>query len=223
MGYFRRVYIFPFVRLVPLLIACVMLLTACTTDRHVVTGGLIQKRKYRPGWHLDFPSRSATPRAERNAAERPRTIHAAPQGSIVQPSDRPLAPAVIVAPLTASAEPVQETRSVRPALSPATPAWRLSCISAQDGEENLMPKKKWNVLAVPVFVLGLGAVALGFVTASTLAVLIVAVITVVLGAIALRRIRSRDQAGKGFALIGFILGLFVLLFVAISIASIGFM
>ena len=84
-----------------------------------------------------------------------------------------------------------------------------------------MPKKKWNVLAVPVFVIALGAVALGFLTTSVPAVLITAVVAVVLGAIALRRIRSHDEAGKGFALIGFIIGLVTLFFAGLAIISAG--
>jgi hypothetical protein len=113
------------------------------------------------------------------------------------------------------AAPIYRPHMLRKVILPAR------YIATQDGEENLMPKKKWNVLAVPVFVLALGAVTLGFFTTSTLAVLLAAVVTVALGAITLRHIRTHDEAGKGFALIGFIIGLFVLLFVGISIATAG--
>lgn len=84
-----------------------------------------------------------------------------------------------------------------------------------------MPKKQWNKLAIPVFVLGLGSMAMGFLTTSTAAALGVALVAVVLGAIALKNIRAKDQAGKGFALIGFILGIFALLFTAITISVVG--
>ena len=80
-----------------------------------------------------------------------------------------------------------------------------------------MPKKKWNALAVPVFILGIGSIAMGILTTSTAAALVVAMTAVVFGAISLKHIRAKDQAGKGFALVGFILGVFALLFTAIAV------
>ncbi|MEO8590125.1 MAG: DUF4190 domain-containing protein [Flavobacteriales bacterium] len=213
---------FAFARIALLLFACVILLSACTTDRHVVTGGLIQKRKYRPGWNVDLGFRNdRTPVTNRTTVERMIPVRRVHNKALVAAQERSIAVVRTSAPITASIAPLRivhpltRLHLLRAAILPER------IMATQDGEENLMPKKKWNVLAVPVFVLALGSLTLGFLTTSTLAVLLAAVVTVALGAIALRHIRSHDEAGKGFALIGFIIGLFVLLFVGISIATAG--
>lgn len=221
-GYFRRVFRFSFARIGPLFLSCAILLGACTTDRQVVTGGLIQKRKYRPGWNVDLGFRNdRTPTAHRTIVERMAPVHRVHDRKLVPAQERSIAVMRTSAPITASTAPVRIAHPLsRPHLLRAV-ILPESITATQDGEENLMPKKKWNVLAVPVFVLALGSLTLGFLTTSTLAVLLAAVVTVALGAITLRHIRSHDEAGKGFALIGFIIGLFVLLFVGISTATTG--
>lgn len=92
----------------------------------------------------------------------------------------------------------------------------------QDGDENVVPKKKWNRLAIPTLVLALGTIALALFTTSTTAVILAAVTTLVVGGISLRQIRKREEAGKGFALVGLILGLIATLITAMAIAVVGF-
>ena len=226
MGYFRPMRYCSVHQVGFLLAVCIVLITACSTDRHVVTGGLIQKRKYRPGWHMDLDFRNDQPsNTHRSTAIRLMARNSANTRAVIDVFERPLAFAKDREPITASIAPVRPMRTrasmrhqVREVLTPLRKA-----DSALDGEENLMPKKKWNMLAVPVLVLALGTVALAFLVPSTLAVLVAGALTVVLGAISLRHIRSHDEAGKGFALTGFIIALFALLFTGISIAAYGFL
>ena len=92
----------------------------------------------------------------------------------------------------------------------------------QDGDENVVPRKKWNRLAVPTLVSAVSIIALAIFTTSTTAVILAAITTLVLGGISLRQIRRREEAGKGFALVGLILGLIATLITAMAIAVVGF-
>jgi lysylphosphatidylglycerol synthetase-like protein (DUF2156 family) len=85
-----------------------------------------------------------------------------------------------------------------------------------------MPKKRWNRLAIPAFVLALLTVFLALFTVSTTAVILVAAATIVLAGVSLKQIRREEQAGKGFALAALIIGLIAALITAISIIVVGF-
>ena len=85
-----------------------------------------------------------------------------------------------------------------------------------------MPKKRWNQLAIPAFILALFTIYLGLFTLGTTAVIVAAVITIVVAGISLRHIRKREQAGKGFALAALMIGLIAALVTAITIAVVGF-
>lgn len=124
--------------------------------------------------------------------------------------------------LSSIAPIVQEAPS--PSLSRATKTIvhiETETITAAQDEENLMPKKKWNRLAIPAFVAALGTVALGLFTSSTSAVLAGVLITLLLAGIALRRIRIHEQSGKGFAFAALMIGVIAALITALTIANYG--
>lgn len=88
-------------------------------------------------------------------------------------------------------------------------------------QENLMPKKRWNRLAIPALVAALGTICLGLFTSSTYAVLGGIFVTLLLAGISLRRIRIHEQAGKGFAFAALMIGVIAALVTALTIASYG--
>ena len=194
---------------------CALLLNACLAYRQTTKHGMMDQTKAPPGWHSNFRIRADDEATERRTG-RIRWIR-------VRDPLRRTAPA--------SAERVPEQARMLPPNvedhdpEPRTARERISAHSSvvttrpadalPPTQEDLMPKKEWNKLAIPVFALGMGSMAVGLLTTSTAAALGVAVAAVVLGAIALKHIRAKDQAGKGFALIGFILGIFALFFTAI--------
>lgn len=90
----------------------------------------------------------------------------------------------------------------------------------QDEGENLMPRKKWNAVAVPAFVSSLGTVALGFGTNLWLLVGAIA-LTFILCAWSIARIRRKEQAGKGFTMAALIIGVLAALLTLMSIGRYG--
>ncbi len=84
-----------------------------------------------------------------------------------------------------------------------------------------MPRKRWNRLAVPAFVAAAGTVYLGLSTTSAFVVIAAIVVTFTLAGIALKRIRTHEQAGKGFAFAALMIGVFAALLTAISIGFYG--
>jgi hypothetical protein len=94
---------------------------------------------------------------------------------------------------------------------------------AEDEEpENLMPRKRWNRLAIPAFVLAGATLYIALTSVQTTLVLLLAGLTLLVAGIALRRIRNREQAGKGFALIALLVGVIALLLTSVAIAVYGF-
>lgn len=87
----------------------------------------------------------------------------------------------------------------------------------QDGDENVVPRKEWNKLAVPAFVLALLTVAAGFTLTHVGVVALAVLATIIVAAVSLKQIRRREQAGKGFALIALIIGLIAALFTALVV------
>jgi hypothetical protein len=85
-----------------------------------------------------------------------------------------------------------------------------------------MPKKRWNWMGVVAFLMAGGTVLLGFSALGTTAVLIAAVLTALVAGLTLRRIRKREQAGKGFALIALLVAVIALVITGVSIAVLGF-
>ncbi|MBK9176052.1 MAG: hypothetical protein IPM46_06880 [Flavobacteriales bacterium] len=88
-------------------------------------------------------------------------------------------------------------------------------------EENLMPRKRWNKLAVPAFIAALGTVYLGLFTSGTYAVIGALLVTFVLAGFSLRTIRKKEQAGKGFAFAALMIGVIAALVTALTIVYYG--
>lgn len=84
-----------------------------------------------------------------------------------------------------------------------------------------MPKKKWNRLAVPAFVAAAGTAYLGLTTTNVFLVIAAIAITLALAGISLKRIRTREQSGKGFAFAALMIGVIAALLTAISIGYYG--
>lgn len=133
-----------------------------------------------------------------------------PEDATVDVSDSPSA-----APLVTSISPV--VRMVPTAMTEASAATEPH--SPQD--ENLMPKKRWNRVAVPAFVAALGTVYLGLFTSGAYAVIGALLVTLVLAGISLRTIRKKEQAGKGFAFAALMIGVIAALVTALTIAYYG--
>ncbi len=108
----------------------------------------------------------------------------------------------------------------------AKPIIRLEAISdrAHNGaqQQQEIPKKKWNKFAIPAFLAALATLYLGFFGTSTIAVIIALGVTFILSGISLRQIRSRDEAGKGFALAALMIGVIAAVATAIVTYAIGF-
>ncbi len=113
--------------------------------------------------------------------------------------------------------PVTRQRSIPVECSIASP------ITAQprDEPENLMPRKRWNWLAIPAFLLAGATLFIALTTVQTALVLLLAGSTLIVAGISLKRIRKREQAGKGFALIALVVGIIALLLTGVAIAVYG--
>jgi hypothetical protein len=92
----------------------------------------------------------------------------------------------------------------------------------QAEQENLMPRKRWNWMGVVAFLMAGGTVFLGFSALGTTAVLLSAGLTALVAGLTLRRIRKREQGGKGFALLALLIAFLALVVTGVSIAVLGF-
>lgn len=103
----------------------------------------------------------------------------------------------------------------------ATSGYLVPTSPEESAQENLMPKKEWNRLAVPAFIAAAGTVYLGLTTTSAFVVIAAILVTLTLAGIALKRIRTHRQSGKGFAFAALMIGVFAALLTAISIGFYG--
>ncbi len=206
----------------------VLLLTACANDKSVVRNSPFQKRSLRPGWHVDL-SLGRERKAMQVPHERSPTLAPALlDARIVVPSGSTLLPLSTEAtfPLRQETGPItpesaELARFSFPANATNAPGVAVPDPPLQEQVDS-MPKKRWNRLAIPAFVLALLTVFLALFTVSTTAVILVAAATIVLAAVSLKQIRREDQAGKGLALAALIIGLIAALITAISIIAVGF-
>jgi len=90
----------------------------------------------------------------------------------------------------------------------------------EEEDENIMPRKRWNWLAIPAFLAALGTIVLGFST-NLWALIGAIVLTLVLAAWSIARIRRRNQAGKGFAMAALMIGVFAAVLTAIAVIRYG--
>ena len=186
--------------------------------------GFLQKRKHLPGWHLSiFQKERSVPRSsvkyDRIAADPIDNVHEKEEGS------GPSASISLNSGAGSVQRPKPKTEAV-PVKSEAKPAIQLETISdrAENGpeQEQEIPKKKWNKFAIPAFLAALVTIYLGFFGTSTVAVIIALGVTFILSGISLRQIRSRDEAGKGFALAALMIGVIAAVATAIVTYAIGF-
>lgn len=140
----------------------------------------------------------------------PPTDHAPPTEAMV-PEEEPIATAPFV---RASESPVCAEKT-------STVVSSAPVHAMPPEQENLMPKKRWNRLAVPAFVAALGTVYLGLFTGSTYAVIAGLFVTLMLAGFSLRQIRHREEAGKGFAFAALMIGVIATLITALTIARYG--
>lgn len=210
-------------RLLPLL-----LLTACANDKSVVHNSPFQKRTLRPGWHVDL-SLGRERKAVQEPQERSPTLAPALLDARIEVSS-----GSTLVPLGAEATlpPRRETGPMTPvsaelaSISFPANATNIPGVAFPDPplqeQVDTVPRKRWNRLAIPAFVLALVTIFLALFTLSTTAVILVAAGTIVLAGVSLKQIRREEQAGKGFALAALIIGLIAALITAISIIVVGF-
>ena len=184
----------------------VLLLSACANDKAVVRNSPFQKRTLRPGWHVDL-SLGRQRKAVQVPQERSPTLAPA-----LLDTRNEVSSGSTLLPLSAEVTPPprQETGPITPVSAELAnisfPANATNAPGVAFPDERLqeqvdtMPKKRWNRLAIPAFVLALLTVFLALFTVSTTAVILVAAATIVLAGISLKQIRREEQAGKGFAL-----------------------
>ena len=84
-----------------------------------------------------------------------------------------------------------------------------------------MPRKRLQPLAIPAFLVAVGAILLGFQVNNILLVVALLVVAITLAGVSLRRMRDHDRSGKGFALPGMVLALVALLFAAMQVLRTG--
>ncbi|WKZ65166.1 MAG: DUF4190 domain-containing protein [Flavobacteriales bacterium] len=197
-------------------ILLLILLGACSGQRGSVHESGLQRRVHRPGWHLDLGLRRESVQRE-------------PMASVQRLGERP--PPPFAAPLPEPAlrqqpwhalpamQPVEVAMVSAPRPAEALPAYLPSTTADQDPDD-LMPKKRWNALAVPAFAAGLGTIALGFGT-NLLALVGAIALTLLLAGLSIRRIRRKEQAGKGFAFAALMTGVLAALLTAMSIGRYG--
>jgi hypothetical protein len=205
-----------------------LLLTACANDKAVVRNSPFQKRTLRPGWHVDL-SMGHERKALQVPQERSPTL--APT-RLVSRTEVPSGSTLVPLSAEATLPPRQETGPTAPVSAElASISFPANATNApgiafpdQPLQEQVytIPKKRWNRLAIPAFVLALLTVFLALFTVSTIAVILVAAATIVLAGVSLKQVRREEQAGKGFALAALIIGLVAALITAISIIGVGF-
>lgn len=147
-----------------------------------------------------------------------------PEGALA--SDATGTNAAATAEATTASATGSETRSpLKPRSAPIAPRAAAAPIAPAPREEppqeNLMPKKRWNRLAVPAFIAAAGTVYLGLTTTSAFVVIAAILVTLTLAGISLKRIRTHRQSGKGFAFAALMIGVFAALLTAISIGFYG--
>ncbi|MBK8226031.1 MAG: DUF4190 domain-containing protein [Flavobacteriales bacterium] len=197
----------------------VLLLMACSGSRSTVQERRIQHRRHSNGWHIDLDARRREPRTRIRDLE---SRHA--NLPVLAPTVEERAPITAAA---TPAPPFTATLADQRAIKEAVRRTQLTGLPTalkpvirQEEDENIMPRKKWNALAVPAFASGVSAIVLGFGT--NLWLLIGAIVlTLVLAGWSIKRIRRREQAGKGFAIAALLIGVFAALLTIMSIVRYG--
>ncbi|MBK9147214.1 MAG: DUF4190 domain-containing protein [Flavobacteriales bacterium] len=197
----------------------VLLLMACSSSRSTVQERRLQHRRHMTGWHIDLKARRSEPRTRIRDLEA-RSLDPSVLAGMVE-ERTPIAAAALpaIAFIAARVEAhANDEGDPSAAIPDATTG--LTPIDQQEEDGNIMPRKKWNALAVPAFASGLGTIALGFGTNLWLLIGAIA-LTLILAGWSIARIRRREQAGKGFAMAALLIGVFAALLTIMSIVRYG--
>lgn len=202
-----------------MIMGVVLLFAGCASGPRRVSEGWLQKRQHRPGWHVDLGGRSSFD-AERHRPRMVRMELRSPGLPLMNASAErhPLSSRVHVQPepaMHAEAAPAPDVAVDVVVRSPVLQR-------ASTDQEDLMPHKRWNRLAVPAFAVSLGAVALALFTTSTIAVIAALVVALVLAGISIRQIRWREERGKGFAIAALMIAVIAAIVTAMVTAVVGF-
>lgn len=198
------------------------LLSGCAQQNNAVVGRYsIQKRKYQPGWHVELFQRSKAGQPEHTvrrytapAVEHNEEIAAMSMGTIEQEQEvDAFGPSASLNDIDRSAasgprETFAQASIGAPAVAPA--------------QENQMPRKRLQPLAIPSALLVGTGITLAFVSNSALLVAAALLMGLVLAAVSLRRIRTQERSGKGFALVALVLGTMAALITTMVIIRSGF-
>ncbi len=199
------------------IVLCTLLLS-CGNARRVGDTGLLQKRKYLPGWDLALFSNDPKRSSSRNS-----DVHH------IEPI------------VTASADHTRDLRSnkesghdvpvtIERSIDTHLPSsYRpigsndtlLELVQELPETEVSQHKKPVNLLAPVVFLTAIAAIGIGLTSTNTLAVIVLLGITFILAAISIKRIRKHDMGGKGFAIIGLTLAALTSVATAIAIVTAG--
>ncbi len=202
-----------------------LLFWGCAGEKRVTDTGFLQKRKFRPGWDLSIGKpkldqqvgsidRKSTPRVD------PVSEPSAEKLQERFPQEELHASLHSAEEILSSAEPEEE--NIERSSITIEAAKNAAYVEKDPDQEDLLPKKRWNWLAIPAFVASLGIVAIGLYTTSTIWVIIAIAVTFILAGISIRQIRKREEAGKGFAIAALLIALLAVVATAIAIAVVGF-
>lgn len=201
-----------------MLMGLALLVVGCAGGPRRVSEGWLQKRQHRPGWHLDLDARSdlAVRRVTRleHLDLRIPDLTMGKASCERHPLPSRMDPGSVIVMRASAASASRASAEVG--------AGDLLVRSVSTDQEDLMPRKRWNRLAVPAFVVSLGAVALALFTTSTIAVIAALVVAMVLAGISIRQIRWREEAGKGFAMAALMIAVIAAIVTAMVTAVVGF-
>lgn len=198
----------------PLLLGLLLVLSGCSTSNEVIGRGPIQKRKFRPGWHVDFGNR--TP----DRPARVRSVHEPSPIAVHTPwSDRSVEPQLLASRSTAKMEPPPKAPVWSGKSRPAFTAQVI--VQAADGTtialEEATPnanERRWNFMAIVSGIfLVLSAIAISLGGGGIIAYLLT--FSVLTGIIGLLLCIKYKERGKGIA-IAAILGPVLLLALVVA-------
>jgi hypothetical protein len=207
------------------LVILLFALVACGQQKNSAVGDRpFQKRKFMPGWHIDIARakpEAQPPRKSGSKMSNPRRLEiVADVGTMIETTISPEVTASLGYNPEA-APPILPREQTAPAGVLDLQLAPLIAPAARD-TSNIMPRKRFNVLAIPSLLFVAAGITFAFTTNSALLVLAMLVVGLVLAGISLRRIRSKEQSGKGFALTALILGVLAALITTMVIIRTGF-
>lgn len=207
-------------------VGAALLFASCSSSKGTTSSSIIQKRKYRKGWHLDLPTRnddraarSATPRAvehqgEALSAPAPTTYEPTASATTVR-TETDAAPILIQDPPdTRSAQPrarLQWSKARKPArLDASADAGVTAALYPQERSRKAAPEAvpspegsgRTNTMAI-----------IGFVCS-----LIIPLLGLIFSIIALGQIKRTGERGYGWAMAGLIISILSILIVIAILA-----